>query len=105
MRKASLFDQTRYRGIINSLIYLTTSRPDIMFSVCMCARYQSSPKESHLSTVKGIMKYLIGTLYVSLWYPNGAKTSLVGYSYSDFVGCKLDRKIKLKQEQEQFQVP
>jgi hypothetical protein len=52
---------TKYRGIIGSLLYLTTSRPDIMFSVCMCAQYQSCPKESHLKAVKRILKYLKGT--------------------------------------------
>ena len=50
--KGKSIDQTKYRGMIGSLLYLTASRPDIMFSVCMCARYQSNPKESHLSAVK-----------------------------------------------------
>jgi hypothetical protein len=52
---------TKYRGMIGSLLYLTESRPDMMFSICMCARYQSSPKESHLKAVKRIFKYLNGT--------------------------------------------
>ncbi|XP_016185716.2 uncharacterized protein LOC107627395 [Arachis ipaensis] len=85
-------DVKKYRGMIGSLLYLTASRPDIMFSVCMCARYQANPKESHLSTVKRIMKYLIGTLNVGLWYPKGSTCDLIGYSDSDFAGCKLDRK-------------
>ena len=63
-----------------------------MFSVCMCARYQACPKESHLSAVKRIMRYLIGTCTMGLWYPKGASSSLIGYSDSDFAGCKLDRK-------------
>ncbi|KAK2415783.1 hypothetical protein QL285_038238 [Trifolium repens] len=83
---------TKYRGIIGSLLYLTASRPDIMFSVCMCARYQSCPKESHLKAVKRILKYLKGTSNFGLWYSKGNDCSLVGYSDSDFVGCKLDRK-------------
>ncbi|KAK2390489.1 putative mitochondrial protein [Trifolium repens] len=83
---------TKYRGIIGSLLYLTASRPDIMFSVCMCARYQSSPKESHLKAVKRILKYLKGTSNFGLWYSKGNDCSLVGYSDSDFAGCKLDRK-------------
>ncbi|KAK2403095.1 putative mitochondrial protein [Trifolium repens] len=83
---------TKYRGIIGSLLYLTASRPDIMFSVCMCARYQSCPKESHLKAVKRILKYLKGTSNFGLWYSKGNDCSLVGYSDSDFASCKLDRK-------------
>jgi len=85
-------DQTKYRGLIGSLLYLTTSRPNIMFSVCMCARFQSNPKESHFKAGKRILKYLKGTISVGLWYHRGAPLRLAGYSDSDFVGCKLDRK-------------
>ena len=52
-----------------SLLYLSTSRPDIMFSVCMCARFQSNPKESHLSEVKRIIRYMLGTINIGLRYP------------------------------------
>ena len=83
---------TKYRGMIGSLLYLTASRPDIMFSTCLCARYQANPKESHLTAVKRIMKYLKGTVDVGLWYPKGSTCSLIGYTDSDFAGCKLDRK-------------
>ncbi|XP_058762245.1 secreted RxLR effector protein 161-like [Vicia villosa] len=79
-----------YRGMIGSLLYLTASRPDIMFSVCMCARYISCPKELHLKAVKRILRYLRGTFKYGLWYSKGSDCSLVGYS--DFVGCKSDRK-------------
>jgi len=85
-------DQTKYRGLIGSLLYLTASHPDIMFSVCMCARFQSNPKESHFKGGKRILKYLKGTINVGLWYPRGASLSLIRYSDSDFAGCKLDRK-------------
>jgi len=85
-------DQTKYRRLIGSLLYLTTSRPDILFSVCMCAKFQSNPKESHFKAGKRILKYLKGTVNVGLWYPRGAPLSLTGYSDSDFAGCKLDRK-------------
>ena len=85
-------DITKYRGMIGSLLYLTASRPDIMFSVCMCARYQANPKESHLSAVKRIMRYLIGTPNMGLWYPKGSSCYLTGYSDSDYGGCKKDRK-------------
>ena len=68
-----------YRGMIGSLLYLTSSRPDITFSVCMCARFQSCPKESHVLAVKRIFKYLLGIIYVSLFYPKGTPFELYGF--------------------------
>jgi len=85
-------DQTKYKWLIGSLLYLTARKPDIMFVVCLCARFQSCPKESHLKTAKRILKYLKGTTSVGLWYPSHSPIHLVGYSDSDFAGCKLDRK-------------
>jgi len=85
-------DQTKFRGLIGSLLYLTASRPDITFVVCMCARFQANPKDSHFNAAKRILKYLKGTTNVGLWYPNEATLNLKGYSDSDFAGCKLDRK-------------
>ncbi|XP_050890194.1 secreted RxLR effector protein 161-like [Lathyrus oleraceus] len=85
-------DITKYRGMIGSLLYLTASRPDIMFSVCLCARFQASPKESHISAVRRIMKYLKGTSDVGLWCPKGSICSLVGFYDADYTGCKTDRK-------------
>jgi hypothetical protein len=85
-------DQKAYRSMIGSLLYLCASRPDIMLSVCMCARYQSDPKECHLVAVKRILRYLISTLCFGIWYPNGSTFDLIGYSDSDYVGCKVDRK-------------
>ncbi|KAL2347419.1 hypothetical protein Fmac_001419 [Flemingia macrophylla] len=85
-------DQTKFRGIIGSLLYLTASRPDIMFSVYSCARYQAAPKESHMTVVKKILKYLKGTINCGLWYPKGTTSNLIGFSDADFAGCKLDRK-------------
>ena len=64
-------DQTLYRSMIGSLLYLTASRPDIMFSVCMCARFQANPKESHLSAAKQILRYLKHTPSIGLWYLSG----------------------------------
>jgi len=81
-----------YRGMIGSLLYLTASRLDIMFSVCLCARFQSSPKESHLVAVKRIFRYLVGTKNLELWYPKGGDFSLLGYSDADYAGYKVDRK-------------
>ena len=81
-----------YRSMIGSLLYLTAHTPDIMFSVCMCARFQASPKETHLIAVKRILRYLKHTPSIGLWYPKGAIFELVGYSNSDFARCKVDRK-------------
>uniref|UniRef100_UPI001CB948C2 uncharacterized mitochondrial protein AtMg00810-like n=1 Tax=Erigeron canadensis TaxID=72917 RepID=UPI001CB948C2 len=83
---------TLYRGMIGSLMYLTASRPDIMFATCLCARYQASPRESHLLAVKRIFKYLKGTSSLGLWYPKESSFDLVAYSDSDYAGCMLDRK-------------
>src|ERR687886_229713 len=83
---------TAYRGMIGSLLYLTSSRPDIMFATCLCERYQANPKESHLAAVKRIFRYLKGTPNLGLWYPKDSGFELIGYSDSDFAGCKIDRK-------------
>ena len=85
-------NQKEYRGMIGSLLYLTASRPDIMFSVCMCARFQTDPRESHLSAVKRIFRYLKGTQDLGLWYPKRSNLFLLGYSDADFAGYKVDRK-------------
>ena len=78
--------------MIGSLLYVTVSRPDAMFSVCMCARFQASPRESHLKAIKRILRYLKHTQNVGLCYPKGAKFELVGYSNSDYAGCKVERR-------------
>jgi hypothetical protein len=73
-------DQKVYRSMIGSLLYLCASRPDIMLSVCMCARFQANPKEVHLRAVKRIMRYLVYTPKFRLWYPKGCTFDLIGYS-------------------------
>ena len=78
--------------MIGSLLYLTASRPDIMFSVCLCARFQSSPKESHLIAVKRILRYLRGSPNLGLWYPRNNSFDLIGFSDADYAGSKIDRK-------------
>jgi hypothetical protein len=85
-------DQKAYRSMIGSLLYLCASRPDIMLSVCMCARFQSDPRECHLVAVKRILRYLVSTPCFGIWYPKGYTFDLIGYSDSDYVGCKVDRK-------------
>jgi hypothetical protein len=85
-------DQKVYRSMIGSLLYLCASRPDIMLSVCMCARFQADPKEVHLRAVKRILRYLVHTPKFGLWYPKGSTFDLIGYSDADWAGCKIDRK-------------
>ncbi|WVZ58211.1 hypothetical protein U9M48_008499 [Paspalum notatum var. saurae] len=75
-----------------SLLYLCASRPNIMLSVCMCERFQANPKECHLMAVKRILRYLVQTQNLGLWYPKGSTFDLLGYSDSDYAGCKVDRK-------------
>jgi len=78
--------------MIGSLLYLTASRPDIIFNVCMCARYQAMPMEPHMIAINRILRYLEYTPCLGLWYPKGARFQLVGYSDSDYAGCHIDRK-------------
>nr|GFC73166.1 uncharacterized mitochondrial protein AtMg00810-like [Tanacetum cinerariifolium] len=81
-----------YRSMIGSLMYLTLSRPDIMFVVCACARFQVTPKASHLHGVKRIFRYLKGKPHLGLWYPKDSPFDLVAYLDSDYAGASLDRK-------------
>jgi hypothetical protein len=85
-------DQKAYQSMIGSLLYLCDSRPDIMPSICMCARFQSDPKECHLVAVKRILRYLVSTPCFGIWYPKGSTFDLIGYLDSEYVGCKVDRK-------------
>ncbi|GJY96776.1 copia protein [Tanacetum coccineum] len=85
-------DSTKYRGMIGSLLYLTASRPDIMFSVCLCARFQEDPKTSHLEAVKRIFQYIKGTTHLGLWYPKRTGIETVVYADSDHTGDYVDRK-------------
>ena len=85
-------DITMYRGIIGSLLYLTASRPDILYDVGVCARFQAKPKQSHLVAAKRILKYLKGTTSVGLWYSRDSSFNLISYSDADYAGCRIDRK-------------
>ncbi|XP_050902472.1 secreted RxLR effector protein 161-like [Lathyrus oleraceus] len=85
-------DIAKNRDMIGSLLYLTASRRDIMFSVCLCVCFQANQKESHLSTVKRIMKYPKGTTNVGIWYLKHSVFNLIGYSNADYAGGKVDRK-------------
>ncbi|GKB08163.1 putative ribonuclease H-like domain-containing protein [Tanacetum coccineum] len=85
-------DEHMYRSMIGSLMYLTSSRPDIMFVVCVCARFQVNLKVSHLHAVKRIFRYLKGQPKLGLWYPKDSPFDLVAYTNSDYAGASLDRK-------------
>nr|GEZ21316.1 integrase, catalytic region, zinc finger, CCHC-type, peptidase aspartic, catalytic [Tanacetum cinerariifolium] len=79
-------DHTDYRSTIGSLMYVTSSRPDIMFSTCMCARYQANPNEHHVSAVKRIFRYLKRTINLGLWYPKDSGFDLTAYLDADHAG-------------------
>ncbi|GJZ30612.1 putative ribonuclease H-like domain-containing protein [Tanacetum coccineum] len=85
-------DEHMYRSMIGSLIYLTSSRPDIMFDVCVCARFHVNPKISHIYAVKRIFRYLKGQPKLDLWYPKDSPFDLVAYTDSDYAGASLDKK-------------
>ena len=78
--------------MIGPLLYLTAWRPDILYSVCLCARFQSDPRESHLTIVKHIFKYLKGTTNLGLYYRKSREYKLVGYYDADFTGDRIERK-------------
>ncbi|XP_071711026.1 uncharacterized mitochondrial protein AtMg00810-like [Rutidosis leptorrhynchoides] len=86
------FDQTLYRSLISSLMYLTASRPDIMFAVCMCARFQANPRYSHYKVVMRIFSYLKGTPNLELWYPFGTGFNLTAFTDADHAGDQVNRK-------------
>ena len=81
-----------YRGMIGSLLYLTASRPNILFSICMYAKFQSNPKESHMLVVKKIFRYLVNISNLRLWYSKLSSIDLIGYSDADYGEYKIDRK-------------
>nr|GEX23799.1 hypothetical protein [Tanacetum cinerariifolium] len=80
-------DQTKYRSMVRTLMYLTASRPDIMHATCYCARYQAKPTEKHLTAVKRIFRYLKDTIHMGLWYSKDTGFKLIDFLDSDHVGC------------------
>nr|GEV62766.1 hypothetical protein [Tanacetum cinerariifolium] len=90
--QAADVDVHLYRSMIGSLMYLTASRPDIMYAVCACSRFQVTPKASHLHAMKRIFRYLKGQPNLDLWYPIESAFDLEAYSDSDYTGANLDRK-------------
>jgi hypothetical protein len=88
-------DQKAYRSMIGSLLYLCAGRPNIILSVCICASFQFDPKECHLVAVKRILRYLVHTPCFGIWYPKGSTFELIGYSNSDYAGCKVPGVLEL----------
>jgi hypothetical protein len=85
-------DQKEYQSMIGSLLYLTATRPDIQFAVCLCTRFQASPRTSHRQAVKRIFRYLRHTPDFGLWYSASSSLALHGFSDAKSTGCRLDRK-------------
>ncbi|GJS03769.1 retrovirus-related pol polyprotein from transposon TNT 1-94 [Tanacetum coccineum] len=85
-------DPTHYRGIVGSLMFLIASRPDLVFAVCMYARYQEKPTETYLTTVKQVFRYLTGTINIGVWYPRDTSFNLTTFTDADHVGCQDSRK-------------
>ncbi|GJR22355.1 integrase, catalytic region, zinc finger, CCHC-type containing protein [Tanacetum coccineum] len=88
--QGKVVDPTHYRRMIGTLMYLTASRPDLTFVVCMCARYQAKPTEKHLYAVKRIFKYLRGTVNRGLWYPKDSSIALTAYADPYHAGCQAE---------------
>nr|GFA81895.1 uncharacterized mitochondrial protein AtMg00810-like [Tanacetum cinerariifolium] len=85
-------DQTRFRSMVESLMYLTASRPDLVFAVCMCARYQAKPTKKHLEVLKRVFRFLKRTINCGLWYPKDTAMALTAYAYADHAGCQDTRR-------------
>nr|GEU32018.1 retrovirus-related Pol polyprotein from transposon TNT 1-94 [Tanacetum cinerariifolium] len=87
-QNGTLVDASKYRSMIGSLMYLTSSTPDIVHATCLCARYQAKPTEKHLKEGKRIFRYLQGTINTGLWYMKDSGFELTGFSDVDYAGCK-----------------
>nr|GEV06606.1 integrase, catalytic region, zinc finger, CCHC-type, peptidase aspartic, catalytic [Tanacetum cinerariifolium] len=87
-------DLTRFRGMVGSLMYLTTSRPNLVFVVCMCARYQAKPTKKHLEVLKRVFRHLKGTINMGLWYPKDNAMSLTAYVDADHAGCQDSKEVR-----------
>nr|GFD10972.1 uncharacterized mitochondrial protein AtMg00810-like [Tanacetum cinerariifolium] len=91
-REGKAVDPLHYRGMIGTLLYLTSSRPDLQFAICMCARYQARPTEKHVHAVKRIFRYLHGTVNRGLWYPKDSSVALTAFADADLAGCQDTRR-------------
>nr|GEX77631.1 copia protein [Tanacetum cinerariifolium] len=87
-KEGKAVDPSHYHGMIDTLLYLTSSRPDLQFAICMCARYQARPTEKHVHAVKRIFRYLRGTIHRGLWYPKDSSVALTTFADADHAGCQ-----------------
>nr|GEY78333.1 retrovirus-related Pol polyprotein from transposon TNT 1-94 [Tanacetum cinerariifolium] len=85
-------DQTHFGSMVGSLMYLTASRPDLVFAVCMCTRYQAKPTKKHLEALKRVFQYLKGTINWGLWYPKDTSMALTAYTDADHAGFQDTRR-------------
>ncbi|GJV33616.1 retrovirus-related pol polyprotein from transposon TNT 1-94 [Tanacetum coccineum] len=90
-KEGKVVDPSHYHGMIGTLLYLTTSRPDLQFAICMCARYQARPTEKHLNAVKRIFRYLKGTVHRGIWYIKDSSIALTTFADADHAGCQDTR--------------
>nr|GFB04213.1 retrovirus-related Pol polyprotein from transposon TNT 1-94 [Tanacetum cinerariifolium] len=91
-KEGKAVDPSHYRGMIGTLLYLTASRPDLQFAICMCARYQARPTEKHVHAVKRIFRYLRGTGHWGLWYPKDSSVALTVFVNVDHACCQDTRR-------------
>ncbi|GJX72964.1 retrovirus-related pol polyprotein from transposon TNT 1-94 [Tanacetum coccineum] len=91
-KEGKTVDPSHYRGMIGILLYLTASRPDLQFAICMCARYQARPTEKHLHAVRRIFWYLKGTVNRGLWYPKDSSIALTAFADANHAGCQDTRR-------------
>nr|GFC86397.1 uncharacterized mitochondrial protein AtMg00810-like [Tanacetum cinerariifolium] len=91
-REGKAVDPSHHRGMIGTLLYLTASRPDLQFAICMCARYQARPTEKHVHAVKRIFRYLRGTVNRGLWYPKDSSVALTAFADADHARCQDTRR-------------
>nr|GFA27367.1 uncharacterized mitochondrial protein AtMg00810-like [Tanacetum cinerariifolium] len=91
-KEGKAVDPSHYRGMIGTLLYLTASRPDLQFEICMCARYPARPTEKHVHAVKRIFRYLRGTVNQGLWYPKDSSVALTAFADADHAGCQDTRR-------------
>ncbi|GJR59349.1 hypothetical protein Tco_1501511 [Tanacetum coccineum] len=91
-KEGKAVDPSHYRGMIGTLLYLTASRPDLQFAICMCSRYQARPTENHLNAVKMIFRYLKGTVHRGLWYLKDSSIALTAFADANHVGSQDTRR-------------
>nr|GEY83864.1 uncharacterized mitochondrial protein AtMg00810-like [Tanacetum cinerariifolium] len=91
-KEGKAVDPSHYRSMIGTLLYLTASRPDLQFAICMCARYQARPTKKQVHAVKRIFRYLHETVHQGLWYPKDSSVALTAYADADHAGCQDTRR-------------